>query len=499
MRQMKRLSRKERETVGKIVAEIMACSDDFRSSTVLVFYKGGVLKAKVRFGEVYFYEEGILQFILTKRKKHVINNSAYQRLLSTYDHVEPSRPIRRGRGTGEPSSAGYQSGAAADSGTANGSMGQDTAGRHGGNTPHAGGQALAGGHGDADADGNVGTPVTSETPSVGEEPAWEDDALLLRPAGERGEASRTPLGERQAPTAELSRLQGAAFKAPRGEKWRKTRKQSHRKRRFRFFDETFYTEHVSAHAPSSAHVVSPETLAFTPIPSLWVERMRAVLERMVGGMSEPSPRWDKRKVATKIAGYLRPWDMEDRRKEAGRPSILVLPDVSGSMSGYADEMALAAWAAAALGVPGADVIVAMTVNGHPFAVSKNASAFVSVSCTSIDESMKVYNEIIRGGSLTGMIIFGDDDGEEIYAKIIKENPTLDTVLWVDVYKCRSTHPTIIPQFPPPWANTSWETADYSTRTFPPEHWTTDVASKVKYAYGVGSGEEAIEALEKMLC
>lgn len=27
----------------------------------------------------------------------------------------------------------------------------------------------------------------------------------------------------------------------------------------------------------------------------------------------------------------------------------------------------------------------------------------------------------------------------------------------------------------------------------------DVASKVKYAYGVGSGEEAIEALEKMLC
>jgi len=63
-----------------------------------------------------------------------------------------------------------------------------------------------------------------------------------------------------------------------------------------------------------------------------IARARRAFRRMLlGGETKPGPRWNARAVATTTTGYLRSWTVSDRRRESGRPALLILPDVSGSM------------------------------------------------------------------------------------------------------------------------------------------------------------------------
>jgi len=214
------------------------------------------------------------------------------------------------------------------------------------------------------------------------------------------------------------------------------------------------------------------------------------------GRGQPGPRWDPRRVATRVAGYLRPVGPESRRRELGRPRVLILVDVSASMAGVVDRfLPVAAAAAAALG-EGARLVA--TDNGDPYLVPEGNRVRV-YDGLGPDRSWSMYREWIRQWRITAAILLGDAQNLWLARRLAAAR--LD-VYWLDNYLASrgrvEGRPFVVP-FPPRWmADGSFpphlEPADEDD----PRRWPPEWRRRVRYAFGVGDADLAVAALERML-
>ena len=95
---------------------------------------------------------------------------------------------------------------------------------------------------------------------------------------------------------------------------------------------TFVSKSQLSRIPKSQHGGVFAQFADVELDRAMIARARRAFRRMLlGGETKPGPRWNARAVATKTAGYLRSWTVSDRRRESGRPALLILPVVSGSL------------------------------------------------------------------------------------------------------------------------------------------------------------------------
>jgi hypothetical protein len=219
-----------------------------------------------------------------------------------------------------------------------------------------------------------------------------------------------------------------------------------------------------------------------PEPVL-VRQLRQIFARLAqGGETEPSARWDSRRISLKTAGYLRSWTTHDRRLESGRPAILVLPDVSGSMGKFAAEVTALAAAVAELGVPGADVVIVVHSNGYPIEFKLNRGAAQEVRVGD-EETLGWYERLIRRYEVKLALVAADWDGEWLY-RWLASRPNIERLVWLDVY-CSSYGEPRARRFPPAWLEGE-----------PLEAW-KPYAHKVRYADRCSSAADCVAALEML--
>ena len=231
--------------------------------------------------------------------------------------------------------------------------------------------------------------------------------------------------------------------------------------------------------------------AYRPERSL-VTRLRRVFARLVfaEGEGQAGPRWDYRRAALKTAGYLRTWGVRERKPETGRPGILVLADISGSMNAFASEVIRLGMAACELGVSGADVILVAHSNGHPYEWALNGRYMGEVSIEGDEVAWdfhegawkNFYKDLISRYSVRAVISAADWDGEWLY-KRMAQHPAVKVFFWLDVWSSSMLPPTVVP-FPPRWVGEV--------------DWPEEARGKVSYAFGCGTAEDAVIALERML-
>jgi hypothetical protein len=197
------------------------------------------------------------------------------------------------------------------------------------------------------------------------------------------------------------------------------------------------------------------------------------------GEGEPGPRWRASRVAAKVAGYLRPWTVDDRREEFGRPAILVLADVSGSMSAVADEVLRLADAVRTLGVAGAEVVAVAHSNGYPAEWAVGRGRIETAPAVDEAAAFRWYADLVRRYQVAAVIAAGDWDAEWLYRALAAMGIEL---IWLDPWSGRKLGPTCVP--------------------FPPRHtvveWPATLAVRVRYAFGVGSAEDAVDAIERLV-
>jgi len=220
-----------------------------------------------------------------------------------------------------------------------------------------------------------------------------------------------------------------------------------------------------------------------------VARLRALLERLrLGGETEAGPRVDHRKFSAKVAGYLRPVTPADHRLEEGRPALLVLPDVSGSMSAVSRDVLAAALALARTGASGWDVVAVVHSNGFPEWVIVNTRDPEEVRQErdpqeQLRQALRFYERLLARFQVRAVIVCADWDGEWLYRKLA-QNPWVQRLIWLDPWSCSRMRPRAVP--------------------FPPRHigalegWTDEAVRKVRYAFAVGSAEAVADALGQIL-
>lgn len=223
-----------------------------------------------------------------------------------------------------------------------------------------------------------------------------------------------------------------------------------------------------------------------PSPQV-VARLRAILARLrLGGETEEGPRLEGKKVARKVAGYLRPITMRDHRIEEGRPAFLVLPDVSGSMSAVAKQVAIAGLTLARTGAPGWDVIVVIHSNGYPEEMVVNNGRPDVLSDFSDfqnpEDAIRWYEKILRRYSVRAVLACADWGGEWLY-RWLAHQPSVEIFLWLDPWSHRRMRPRWVP-FPPRRVGRLGAWAEFALR-------------KVRYAFAVGDVEEVVELLERL--
>ena len=221
-----------------------------------------------------------------------------------------------------------------------------------------------------------------------------------------------------------------------------------------------------------------------PEPRLVRELRRLFSQIMHGGETEPSAHWHAARAALKTAGYLRPWTTHDRRLESGRPAMLVLSDVSGSMNAFAEAVVALASAAAQLGVSGADVVVVVHANGYPLELQVNAQHLQRVPDMGDDDVMRFYEQLLRRYAIRAVITAADWDGEWLY-RWLAEQPTIERVFWLDVY-CSSYGDPRVREFPPAWMG------ENDAAVWRP------VAHKVRYADRCSTAQNLVDALRLLI-
>jgi hypothetical protein len=221
-----------------------------------------------------------------------------------------------------------------------------------------------------------------------------------------------------------------------------------------------------------------------PDPRLVREIRRLFAQIMQGGETEPSAHWDAARVALKTAGYLRSWTTHDRRLESGRPAMLVLADVSGSMNAFAEAVVALASAAAQLGVSGADVVVVVHANGYPLELQVNAQQVQRLPDMDDDSVLRFYEQLLRRYAVRVVITAADWDGAWLY-HWLAEQPSIERVFWLDVY-CSSYGDPRVREFPPRWMNES-DAAEWRP-----------VAHKVRYADRCSTQHDFVDALRLLM-
>jgi hypothetical protein len=160
----------------------------------------------------------------------------------------------------------------------------------------------------------------------------------------------------------------------------------------------------------------------------------------------------------------------------------VLPDVSGSMGRFADEVTALASAVAELGVPGADVIIVVHSNGYPIELKINRGKVQAVR-TNDDNVLSWYDSTIRRYEVKLVLIAADWDGEWVY-RWLASRPNIERLAWLDVY-CSSYGKARVRRFPPQWIGEdgvrAWEL----------------YAHKVRYADRCSTAADCLSALQHM--
>ena len=197
-----------------------------------------------------------------------------------------------------------------------------------------------------------------------------------------------------------------------------------------------------------------------------IARARCVFRRMLlDGKTKPGSRWNARAVATKTAGYLRSWTVSDRRRESGRPALLILPDVSGSMGKLARSViafALACYGTLAEG----DIVCVSHSNAVPIEYMPDRLSGMH------------YEEIIRQRNVRAIVIAADHDGEDTFFQLAHLVPR---VYWLSPFGCNQMERPRI-------RDTRKVLAD----------WQDNIRQRVMYADGCGDPESCLTALEMMV-
>ena len=173
-----------------------------------------------------------------------------------------------------------------------------------------------------------------------------------------------------------------------------------------------------------------------PDPTL-VHTAQQLFQRLLGGDAlQDTPRWDTTELVKRITTQrsLLPARM---REDEGRPTLLVLPDVSGSCSSFSQPACTVAEAVAALGVPGADVLVIPHVNGRLCGVSLRLNQQLLPS----DPEVDIVEAAVRTlkGPLHTIICLGDDDAVDLYETLARR-ADVQRLIWLDNYNCNGTEP-----------------------------------------------------------
>ena len=168
-----------------------------------------------------------------------------------------------------------------------------------------------------------------------------------------------------------------------------------------------------------------------------VRRVRAAMAQLIafGGQGETSPRWDTSELVKRLISRRPLWPA--RRDEEGRPSILVLPDVSGSCYAIARESLRLARAVALLGVPGAEVLIVSHVNGQPREIQVGTSApIIEVSVSEEFAAITdFYQRLIQAHMVEAVVAVGDSDAEDVYSWLAG-HPAISRLVWLDNSFCR---------------------------------------------------------------
>ena len=167
-----------------------------------------------------------------------------------------------------------------------------------------------------------------------------------------------------------------------------------------------------------------------------VRRVRAAMAQLIafGGQGETSPRWDTSELIKRLISRRPLWPA--RRDEEGRPSILVLPDVSGSCYAIARESLRLARAVALLGVPGAEVLIVSHVNGQPREIQVGTSAPIEVSVSEEFAAITdFYQRLIQAHMVEAVVAVGDSDAEDVYSWLAG-HPAISRLVWLDNSFCR---------------------------------------------------------------
>jgi hypothetical protein len=225
-----------------------------------------------------------------------------------------------------------------------------------------------------------------------------------------------------------------------------------------------------------------------PLNSL-VSKARRVFARLVSDYTEgeEGPRWDYKKISTRIASY-QTWRVSDRKKERGRPAIAVLPDVSGSMELFAEQVLELSKILMALGVPGTEVITVPQSNGHPLELwvngrrveSMNTTYEYTVSHSVSEETFVWYEKVFRRWNVKVVVLAADWDGEWLYLEMAKRMDV--RIYWLDVKGSPDRKLTVVNDFPPRWMTYVLD-------------WDSQAASKVVYVCNCNDVVDFIKGLE----
>ena len=229
---------------------------------------------------------------------------------------------------------------------------------------------------------------------------------------------------------------------------------------------TFVSRAALSRFPKSSHGGVFARFADVELDRAMIARARRAFRRMLlGGETKPGPRWNARAIAVKTAGYLRSWSVDDRRRESGRPALLILPDVSGSMGKLSRNVI--AFAVACYGTLSEGDIVCVThSNGEPV-------EYMPDRLSGMD-----YEQIIRQRNVHAIVIAADHDGEETFFKLAHLVPR---VYWLSPFGCN--------QMECPRVRDTRKVL---------ERWPDSIRQRVIYADGCGDPDSCLTALEMMV-
>ena len=229
---------------------------------------------------------------------------------------------------------------------------------------------------------------------------------------------------------------------------------------------TFVSKSQLSRIPKPQHGGVFAQFADVELDRAMIARARRAFRRMLlDGETKPGPRWSARAVSTKTAGYLRSWTVDDRRRESGRPALLILPDVSGSMGRLA--RSVIAFAVACYGtLSEGDIVCVSHSNAEPVEYMPERLSGMS------------YEQIIRQRNVRAIVIAADHDGEETFFKLAHLVPR---VYWLSPFGCNDMERPRIR-----------DTRKVLAR------WPDGIRQRVMYADGCGDPDSCLTALEMMI-